>query len=399
MHARPRFLRPTLSVAAASMPRRNRTLQHRHSGFPPVAPPGPVRGATRPHRPCTLPSTAGSTGADPTPIPNRFRMPPPTRRPCTAGETLLGDGVTGCAAGRKNLTPRGPPRTATSNPHREAARPGAEAAPAAAGLAAGPAGGRRGCHPGRARRGVSRRGRRAGVAVGDVAGDRRPATGARSRAHPGRAAAAGGAAVEAKSLTATERDEDARAEWRRQMRGVDPARLVFVDECGTHTSMTRRRSRATRGIRARGAVPRNRGPVTTLLAGVSLTGMRPAMTVEGGTDTAVFATYLEHFLLPPLPALPAGTVIVVDNVGAHQPDRIGELVTAAGCQLVFLPAYSPDLSPIEEAFSKIKTLVKAAAARTHQALDAAIAAALNAVTGADAAGWFSRAGYLTRQAV
>src|SRR4051794_35367294 len=124
-------------------------------------------------------------------------------------------------------------------------------------------------------------------------------------------------------------------------------------------SMTRRKARAARGIRARGAVPRNRGPVTTLLAGVGLTGMRPVMTVEGGTDTAVFATYLEHFLLP---SLSPGTVIVVDNVGAHQPDRIGELVTAAGCQLVFLPAYSPDLSPIEEAFSKIKTLVKAAAA-------------------------------------
>src|SRR3954447_14180457 len=161
-------------------------------------------------------------------------------------------------------------------------------------------------------------------------------------------------------------------------------------------SMTRRKARAARGMRARGAVPRNRGSVTTLIAGVSLAGMGPAMTVEGGTDTAVFATYLQHFLLP---SLSAGTVIVVDNVGAHQPDRIGELVTAAGCQLVFLPAYSPDLSPIEEAFSKIKTLVKAAAARTHQALDAAIAAALDAVTGADAAGWFSHAGYLTRQAV
>ena len=180
------------------------------------------------------------------------------------------------------------------------------------------------------------------------------------------------------------------------MSGIDPARGVFVDECGTHTSMTRRKARAARGIRARGAVPRNRGAVTTLLAGVSLTGMSPAMTVEGGTDTAVFATYLEHFLLL---SLSPGTVIVVDNVGAHQPDRIRELVTAAGCQLVFLPAYSPDLSPIEEAFSKIKTLVKAAAARTRQALDAAIAAALNAVTGADAAGWFSHAGYLTRQAL
>ncbi len=170
---------------------------------------------------------------------------------------------------------------------------------------------------------------------------------------------------------------------------------MFVDECGTHTSMTRRKARAARGMRARGAVPRNRGPVTTLLAGVSLAGMGPAMTVEGGTDTAVFATYLEHFLLP---ALSPGMVVVVDNVGAHQPDRIRELIEAAGCELVFLPAYSPDLSPIEEAFSKIKALVKAAAARTRAALDTAIAAALNAVTAADAAGWFSHAGYPTRQA-
>src|SRR5947208_14574285 len=96
-------------------------------------------------------------------------------------------------------------------------------------------------------------------------------------------------------------------------------------------SMTRRKARAARGIRARGAVPRNRGAVTTLLAGVSLTGMSPAMTGEGGTDTAVFATYLQHFLLP---ALSPGTVIVMDNVGAHQPDRIRPLVTAAGCELV-----------------------------------------------------------------
>jgi len=180
------------------------------------------------------------------------------------------------------------------------------------------------------------------------------------------------------------------------MVGVDPARLVFVDECGTHTSMTRRRARAARGQRARGAVPRNRGPVTTLLAGLSLAGMSPAMTVEGGTDTAVFATYLEHFLLP---TLCPGQLVVVDNVGAHQPDRIRQLVAAAGCALVFLPAYSPDFSPIEEAFSKLKALIRAAAARTRAALDAAIAVALAAITAADAAGWFAHAGYPTRQAV
>src|SRR3954468_18764301 len=159
--------------------------------------------------------------------------------------------------------------------------------------------------------------------------------------------------------------------------------------------MTRRKARAARGLRAHGAVPRNRGPVTTLLAGVGLAGMSPVMTVEGGTGTAVFATYLEHFLLP---SLSPGTLVVVDNVGAHQPDRIAELVTAAGCELVFLPAYSPDLSPIEEAFSKIKALVKAAAALTRAALDAAITAALDAVTAADIAGWFSHAGHLPRQA-
>ena len=171
--------------------------------------------------------------------------------------------------------------------------------------------------------------------------------------------------------------------------------MVFVDECGTHTSMTRRRARAPRGSRARGAVPRNRGAVTTLLTGLSLAGMVPAMMVEGGTDTAVFATYLQHFLLP---ALSPGTVVVVDNVGAHKPERIRALFAAAGCRLLFLPAYSPDLSPVEEAFSKIKTLVKAAAARTRAALDAAIAVALAAVTAEDAAGWFVHAGYLTPQA-
>jgi transposase len=120
--------------------------------------------------------------------------------------------------------------------------------------------------------------------------------------------------------------------------------------------------------------------------------MVPAMTVEGGTTAAVFAAYLEKVLLP---ALRPGQVVVVDNVGAHKPDRMRALVEAAGYRLVFLPAYSPDLSPVEEAFSKIKALVKAAGARTRAALDAAIAAALAAVTAADVTGWFTHAGYPT----
>ncbi len=143
-------------------------------------------------------------------------------------------------------------------------------------------------------------------------------------------------------------------------------------------------------------MPRNRGAVTTLLAGLSLTGMSPAMTVEGGTTAAVFAACLERVLTP---ALRPGQLVVVDNVGAHKPERMAELVHAAGCELVFLPAYSPDLSPVEEAFSKIKARVKAAGARTHQALDTAIAAALEAVTPDDAAGWFTHAGYLSPQPI
>jgi transposase len=229
------------------------------------------------------------------------------------------------------------------------------------------------------------------VAGVDVAGDRQPAGRTpRPGADPERAGAAAGPAAEAKSLSATERDEDARAAWRERMATIDPGRLVFVDECGTRTALTRRRARAVRGERAHGAVPRHRGPVTTLFAGVSLGGMRPAMTVEGGTDTAVFAGYLERVLLP---ALALGMVVVVDNVGAHQTDRIRALVAAAGCELVFLPAYSPDLSPLEEAFSNLKALIRAAGARTRAALDAAIAAALDAITPADAAGWFTHAGY------
>ena len=176
------------------------------------------------------------------------------------------------------------------------------------------------------------------------------------------------------------------------MDGVDPAALVFVDEAGTHTSMTRRRARAVPGARARGSTPRNRGAVTTLITGLSLAGMSAAMTIEGGTTTAVFTTYLSAVLLP---TLARGTTIVVDNLAAHHTHAVADLVAAAGCHLAFLPAYSPDFSPVEEAFSKIKTALRAAGARTHAGLDAAIATALDAVTPTDAAGWFTHCGYPT----
>jgi transposase len=196
--------------------------------------------------------------------------------------------------------------------------------------------------------------------------------------------------AEKRTVSAEERDEFARAQFRAQMADVDPARLVFLDETGTTTAMARRQARAPRGQRAHGRVPRNRGVVTTLIAALHLAGMTAAMTVEGATSGAVFDAYVIRVLVP---SLRPGQIVVADNLAAHKSSRARAAIEAAGCQLVSLPAYSPDLNPIEEAFAKIKALLRAAAARSREALDAAIAVAMRAVTPDDAAGWFAHAGY------
>jgi transposase len=166
---------------------------------------------------------------------------------------------------------------------------------------------------------------------------------------------------------------------------------VFVDESGFNTSMRRLRARAPRGKRAYGKVPRNRGKNTTLIAAVTLEGaMSQSMTIEGATDAEAFETYVEHFLAP---SLSEGQVVVLDRLGAHRTQRVRELIEARGAYLVFLPSYSPDLNPIEEAFSKIKQLVGKAGARMREALAEAIGRALASVTPEDAAGWFAHAGY------
>jgi transposase len=171
----------------------------------------------------------------------------------------------------------------------------------------------------------------------------------------------------------------------------DARRLVFVDESGFHTSMTRLRARAPRGQRAYGKVPRNRGKNTTLIAAITLEGaMGESMTVEEATDSEAFEAYVEHFLAP---TLKNGQVVVLDGLGAHRTQKVRELVEGRGADLVFLPSYSPDMNPIEEAFSKIKTLVRKVGARTREALVEAIGRALAAVTREDAAGWFVHAGY------
>ena len=182
--------------------------------------------------------------------------------------------------------------------------------------------------------------------------------------------------------------------WRWLAKHFDARRLVFVDESGFNTSMTRLRARAPRGKRAYGAygkVPRNRGKNTTLMAAITLEGaMGESMTIEGATDAEAFEGYVEHFLAP---SLSEGQVVVLDGLGAHRTQKVTELIEARGADLVFLPSYSPDLNPIEEAFSKIKQLVRKVGARTREALVEAIGRALAAVTPEDAAGWFVHAGY------
>jgi transposase len=200
-------------------------------------------------------------------------------------------------------------------------------------------------------------------------------------------------AAQKKSPIAQERDEQKRGLWRWLAARFDAWRLVFVDECGTHTSMTRLYSRAPKGERAYGRVPRNRGKNTTLIASITLEGAmdeRAAMAVEGATDAQVFEAYVEHFLGP---ALREGQVVVMDKLGAHRTKKVRELIEARGAELVFLPSYSPDLNPIEEAFSKIKAILRKAEARTHEALLEALSEALSAVTPEDAAGWFRHCGY------
>jgi transposase len=201
----------------------------------------------------------------------------------------------------------------------------------------------------------------------------------------------GGLAAQKKSQLATERDEEKRGLWRWLAGRLDARRLVFIDESGFHTSMTRLRARAPRGERAYGKVPRNRGKNQTLIAAITLEGgMGEALAIEGATDAELFEAYVEEFLAP---TLKAGQVVVLDGLGAHRTERVRELIEGRGADLLFLPSYSPDLNPIEEAFSKIKNLVRKAAARTREALNEAISEAMSAVTLEDVAGWFLHCGY------
>jgi transposase len=194
-------------------------------------------------------------------------------------------------------------------------------------------------------------------------------------------------------MGASERDQRARSAFRARVRFLDPRKLVFVDESGTNITLAPLYGWAPRGERAYGKAPRNWEKNITLIASISTEGIGAAMSVEGATDGAAFETYVKHFLSP---TLKKGQIVVMDNLQVHKSLRVRELIEDAGASVLFLPSYSPDFSPIEEAFSKIKNILRKAQARTHEALIEAIGIALDAVSRRDALGFFEHSGYHTR---
>jgi transposase len=181
-----------------------------------------------------------------------------------------------------------------------------------------------------------------------------------------------------------------------QIQACDPEHLIFLDESGSHIAMTRTHAWAPRGARAPGIVPRNRGRVTTMLGAISIDGIEALMTVEGGTNAAVFLKFIDEHLAP---RLRPGDVVVMDNLGAHHATGVRERIEACGASVVYQPPYSPDLNPIEHAWSKIKTFLRAFGARTVGLLMTAVALAASFITPSDAAGWFKHCNVVKPQPV
>jgi transposase len=176
------------------------------------------------------------------------------------------------------------------------------------------------------------------------------------------------------------------------MQPHDARQWVLVDEAGTHLALSPRYAWAPRGQRAPGRVPRNWDKNTTLAAGLSVAGLQAPWTLEGAINTEAFVVYLEQVLGP---TLRPGQTVILDNLSVHKAARIRAALETCGCSLAFLPAYSPDLNPIELAFSKIKGILRRVAARTREDLLDGIERAVRSVTPTDALGWFTHAGYRT----
>lgn len=173
-------------------------------------------------------------------------------------------------------------------------------------------------------------------------------------------------------------------------RGLNVNRLVFVDEAGATTSMTRDHGRGPRGTRVHGRVPRNRGTVTTMIGAMSVDGVEAMMTIEGGTSGEVFLAYVTEVLVP---RLCPDDIVILDNAGAHKVKGVRDAIEAAGAWLWYLPPYSPDLNPIELCWSKLKGVLKDLGARTAEALELSIGEAMRAITPENARAFFRHCGF------
>jgi transposase len=166
--------------------------------------------------------------------------------------------------------------------------------------------------------------------------------------------------------------------------------LIFLDESGAKTNMTRLRGRAARGQRVHASHPHGHWHTTTMISSIRFDGTTACMTIDGATDTDVFHSYVAQVLVP---TLRTGDIVIMDNLAAHKSDKTEALIVAAGAEVRFLPPYSPDLNPIEKMWSKVKNSLRATAARTLPQLQKAIAGALAKVTDKDALGWWVSCGY------
>lgn len=200
---------------------------------------------------------------------------------------------------------------------------------------------------------------------------------------------ADGLPAQKKSLHAQERDTEEnrkrREEFVEVIGRIDLDRLIFLDESGVSTQMTRLYGRSTGGARIHETTPDGRWKILTILGAISTRGMIATMTIEAATDREIFLAYLDEVLCP---NLRPGDVVVMDNLSSHKVTGVRERIEAAGAQLLYLPPYSPDLNPIEKAWAKLKQLLRAAKARTKEALDQAIAQNLPLLTTEDAKAWF-----------
>ena len=165
---------------------------------------------------------------------------------------------------------------------------------------------------------------------------------------------------------------------------------MFLDESGASTQMTRNYGRAPNGERVAEGTPQSHWRTVTMLAALTTQGLQAPMIIESPTDGDVFLAYLEQVLCP---QLHPGQVVIMDNLSTHRVAGVQQLIAATGARLVYLPPYSPDFNPIEQAWSKIKQLLRSAKARSVEALASAIAEALRAITAANALAWFSHCGY------